>query len=80
MSISIFSHANDFDRKICSIQYNELSLPDQFNFDIKQSYNPLIWLRNIETRIGKKVAGEGQAYQIQIYGSQALMPLFPWVK
>ena len=33
--------------------------------------------RDIATKIGKVVAGEGKSYKIQIYGSKKLSPLFP---
>jgi len=42
--------------------------------------NPLNWGRNAETVIGRKVAGEGTPFEINIYGSATLKPLFPWIK
>ena len=42
--------------------------------------NPLNWGRNIETIIGNRVAGKGQAYEINIYGSAKLTPFLPWIK
>ena len=53
---------------------------DTYNFDMKSWGNPLNWGRNVETIIGKKVAGEGIPYQINIYGSKQLKPLFPWTR
>ena len=43
-------------------------------------WNPLNWGRNIETIIGKKVAGEGKSFEINIYGSKKLTPVLPWIK
>lgn len=42
--------------------------------------NPLNWGRNIETIIGNRVAGRGQPYEINIYGSAKLTPFLPWIK
>lgn len=42
--------------------------------------NPLNWGRNIETIIGGWVAGSGQPYEINIYGSAKLKPFLPWIK
>lgn len=35
---------------------------------------------NFETVIGRCVAGEGQSYNIMLYGTATLTPLFPWIK
>ena len=43
-------------------------------------YDPFNWIRNAETIIGGYHAGKGTAYEINIYGSKQLEPLFPWVK
>lgn len=36
--------------------------------------------RNIQTHIGAKVAGQGTAFNINIYGEKKLKPLLPWIK
>jgi len=53
---------------------------DEYNFEMHNSWNPLNWPRNTQTLIGRSVAGEGQKYDINIYGSKTLKPLFPWTK
>ena len=53
---------------------------DNYNFDVKPWRNPLNWTRNIATKIGGLVAGEGIEYEINIYGSQKLLPILPWIK
>ena len=53
---------------------------DKYDFDMHNSFNPLNWPRNISTIIGKKVAGKGQAYYINLYGSKAIQPILPWIK
>lgn len=53
---------------------------DRYDFDMKSWKNPLNWARNFETILGKYVAGEGHGYEINIYGSAPLKPLFPWLK
>ena len=50
---------------------------DRYDFDMKPWGNPVNWGRNVETIIGKNVAGEGIPYTINIYGSKQLMPLLP---
>jgi hypothetical protein len=52
---------------------------DTYDFDIKPWY-PSNWIRNIETLIGSSVAGKGQGYSINFYGSKTLVPLFSWIK
>ena len=42
--------------------------------------NPLNYLRNIETMIGKMVSGNGNSYEINIYGETELKPILPWIK
>ena len=52
---------------------------DRYDFDIKKPY--LLHLgRNIQTHIGAKVAGQGTAYNINIYGEKKLKPALPWIK
>jgi hypothetical protein len=53
---------------------------DKYDFDMKPWYNPLNWGRNIETLIGRSVAGKGIGYEINIYGSKKLTPILPWIK
>jgi len=53
---------------------------DRYDFDMHNAKNPLNWGRNIETIIGKKIAGKGAPFDINIYGSTTLKPLFPWTK
>ncbi|MDD2636449.1 MAG: RHS repeat-associated core domain-containing protein [Bacteroidales bacterium] len=53
---------------------------DEYNFETHNPWNPLNWPRNIQTRIGRSYAGDGQEYDINIYGSKTLKPLFPWTK
>jgi hypothetical protein len=53
---------------------------DEYNFEMHNPWNPLNWPRNAQTVIGRNVAGEGQKYEINIYGSQKLKPMYPWTK
>ena len=53
---------------------------DIYDFDMHNVWNPLNWPRNILTVIGGKIAGQGQSYEINLYGSKTLKPLLPWVK
>ena len=53
---------------------------DKYDFEMHNGRNPLNWGRNIETIIGNRVAGKGQAYEINIYGSAKLTPFLPWIK
>ena len=53
---------------------------DKYDFEMHNSKNPFNWGRNAETIIGKKVAGEGQSFEINIYGSKKLVPFLPWIK
>ena len=53
---------------------------DTYNFDMKSWRNISQWPRNIETAIGKKVAGDGTPYEINFYGSKSLTPILPWLK
>ena len=50
---------------------------DKYDFDMKSWKNPINWSRNGETIIGKHVAGKGKPFEINIYGSQELKPLYP---
>lgn len=52
---------------------------DRYDFDIKRPYLLHIG-RNIQTPIGAKVAGQGTAFNINIYGEKKLKPLLPWIK
>ncbi len=53
---------------------------DTYDFDVHNVWNPLNWPRNFEAKIGKRVAGEGTPYEINLYGSKSLKPIFPWIK
>lgn len=53
---------------------------DTYDFDMKSWWNPMNWGRNVETIAGKKYAGEGKGYEINMYGSKKLKPILPWVK
>ncbi|MBP5514179.1 MAG: RHS repeat-associated core domain-containing protein [Bacteroidaceae bacterium] len=53
---------------------------DIYDFDMKSWKNPLNWMRNIETLIGKFYAGKGTPYEIIPYGNKKLKTLFPWQK
>ena len=53
---------------------------DTYNFEMHNWFNPLNWPRNFQTFIGGKVAGEGVNYEINIYGSAKLKPIFSWLK
>jgi len=53
---------------------------DNYGFEMHNPLNPLNWPRNIETIIGKSVAGNGKPFEINIYGSKKLTPILPWIK
>jgi hypothetical protein len=53
---------------------------DEYNFEMHNGWNPLNWPRNAETLIGRKYAGEGQKFEINLYGSKKLTPILPWIK
>lgn len=53
---------------------------DRYDFEMHNGWNPLNWPRNAQTVIGRAYAGEGQKYNINIYGSQQLTPILPWIK
>ena len=53
---------------------------DEYDFDMKNWFNPINWGRNLETVIGAKYAGDGTSYSIRFYGTAKLKPIFPWVK
>ena len=53
---------------------------DWYNFEMHDWKNPLNWIRNGKTLIGKYVAGDGVPFEINIYGSRTLKPILPWVK
>ena len=64
----------------CSTIEEYKKLADKYDFEMHNGRNPLNWGRNIETVIGNRVAGKGQAYEINIYGSAKLTPFLPWIK
>jgi RHS repeat-associated protein len=53
---------------------------DKYNFDMHNWLNPFNWGRNFQTIIGGIVAGTGEPYEINIYGSKTLKPKWPWTK
>ncbi|WP_372472535.1 hypothetical protein AB4865_06860 [Capnocytophaga sp. ARDL2] len=53
---------------------------DEYNFEMHNTKNPLNWARNVETIIGRKVAGEGKSFEINIYGNKNLTPILPWIR
>jgi RHS repeat-associated protein len=53
---------------------------DKYDFEMHNPWNPFNWVRNAETIIGKKHAGEGEPFEINIYGSKMLTPILPWIK
>ncbi|HOB77668.1 MAG: RHS repeat-associated core domain-containing protein [Bacteroidales bacterium] len=52
---------------------------DVYDFNMHNSKNPLNWPRNIEAKIGKAYAGDGNPFNINFYGSKQLKKL-PWIK
>lgn len=53
---------------------------DTYNFDMKPWVNPINWGRNVQTAIGKRVAGAGVQYEINLYGAKRVKPILPWIK
>ncbi len=53
---------------------------DKYDFEMHSWKNPMNWGRNIETLIGRSVAGKGTGYEINIYSSKTLQPILPWIK
>ncbi len=53
---------------------------DTYDFKMQKSVKPFVLMRNLATKIGGKIAGKGQEYEIIIYGSKALKPILPWIK
>lgn len=53
---------------------------DRYDFEMHSWKNPLNYLRNIETMIEKMVSGNGNSYEINIYGETELRPILPWIK
>ncbi len=53
---------------------------DEYNFEMHNGWNPLNWPRNAQTVIGGAYAGDGKKYEINMYGSQQLTPILPWIK
>lgn len=47
---------------------------------MKPLNKPKYWSRNVQTLIGKAVAGEGVGYSINMYGEKRLKPILPWIK
>lgn len=66
-----------------ALVYGQLTLkryPDQsiraysdiYDFDMKPWADPRNWGRNVETIIGRLVAGEGKGFEINLYGSKKI--------
>ncbi|WP_039135667.1 RHS repeat domain-containing protein, partial [Flavihumibacter sp. ZG627] len=53
---------------------------DEYNFEMHNPRNPLNWPRNIATLIGRKVAGEGKSFEINLTGSKWINPVHPVIK
>jgi hypothetical protein len=53
------------------------SFADKYDFEMHNPWNPLNWPRNGETLIGSNYAGDGQAFEINIYGSKRIKPILP---
>jgi RHS repeat-associated protein len=53
---------------------------DKYDFEMHNWLNPFNWGRNFQTIIGGIVAGTGEPYEINIYGSKTLKPKYPWTK
>jgi RHS repeat-associated protein len=53
---------------------------DQYDFIPNDWNNPLNYIRNLSTLGGQIVAGVGIPYDINIYGSKTLTPIFPGIK
>jgi len=52
---------------------------DHYDFEQHGSpYNPIYWPRNDETLIGSWVAGQGNPFDINLFGSKTLEPCWPW--
>ncbi len=73
-----------FDDGYLRLNTNNTCVPRFFikdhGFEMHNPLNPLNWPRNIETIIGKSVAGNGKPFEINIYGSKKLTPILPWIK
>lgn len=51
---------------------NLKSYDDTYNFEMHKSWNPIEWVRNIETLIGRLYHGYGKPYNILIRGSKSI--------
>ena len=51
-----------------------------YSFLVKYFISNSRYLRNIETMIEKMVSGNGNSYEINIYGETELRPILPWMK
>lgn len=61
-------------------EYSVRAYSDTYNFDMKPWVNPINWGRNVQTAIGKRVAGAGVQYEINLYGAKRVKPILPWIK
>ena len=53
---------------------------DEYDFKMHNSRNPLNWPRNITTLLGRKAAGEGKCYEINLIGLKWINPAHPIIK
>ena len=73
----------DWDGNLTLKRYSNHSVrafSDIYDFDMHSWWNPFNWARDVETLIGRTVAGQGTKYEINIYGSKQLRPFLPWIK
>lgn len=59
---------------------NILKISLCYSFLVNYFISNLRYLRNIETMIEKMVSGNGNSYEIKIYGETELRPILPWIK
>jgi len=59
---------------------NVKAYQDKYDFDMHSWWNPLNWARNVETKIGKAVAGTGTPFPINFNGSAYITPVHPVIK
>ena len=59
---------------------NILKISLCYSFLVKYFISNSRYLRNIETMIEKMVSGNGNSYEINIYGETELRPILTWIK